>query len=65
MFGRILIAYGHDQLHYLESSEATGRHALVATEPLSDDAWQSFATRELRVLSRRRAGGRQPCARLA
>ena len=47
--GRILIAYGHDRLHYLESSEELGRFALVATEPLSDDAWVPFAAQELRV----------------
>lgn len=47
--GRILIAYGHDRLHYLESSASYGRCALVATEPLSDAAWQPFATCELRV----------------
>jgi glutamine amidotransferase len=47
--GRILIAYGHDRLHYLESSEEQGRCALVATEPLSDDAWAPFAPQELRV----------------
>lgn len=47
--GRILIAYGHDRLHYLESSEAHGHCTLIATEPLSDDAWQPFAASELRV----------------
>jgi len=47
--GRILIAYGHDRLHYLESVEANGRSALIATEPLSDAVWQPFAARELRV----------------
>lgn len=47
--GRILIAYGHDRLHYLESSGVHGHRALIATEPLSDDAWQPFAARELRV----------------
>lgn len=47
--GHILIAYGHDRLHYLESSEDHGRRALVATEPLSDAAWQPFAACELRV----------------
>ena len=47
--GRILIAYGHDRLHYLESAEGRNRRALIATEPLSDEAWQPFAARELRV----------------
>lgn len=47
--GRILIAYGHDRLHYLASAEDHGRRALIATEPLSDDAWLPFAARELRV----------------
>jgi glutamine amidotransferase len=47
--GRILIAYGHDRLHYLEASEGDSRYALVATEPLGDGPWQPFAARELRV----------------
>lgn len=47
--GRTLVAYGHDRLHYLESSEGYSRCALVATEPLDDDPWQPFAARELRV----------------
>jgi glutamine amidotransferase len=47
--GRILIAYGHDRLHYLESSGDHSRCALIATEPLSNDAWQPFEARELRV----------------
>ncbi len=47
--GRILIAYGHDRLHYLESSGDHSHRALIATEPLSDDAWLPFAARELRV----------------
>lgn len=47
--GRILIAYGHDRLHYLESAEDSSRYTLIATEPLSDAAWQPFSARELRV----------------
>lgn len=47
--GRILIAYGHDRLHYLESMQGEDRYALVATEPLSDEPWQPFAAHELRV----------------
>lgn len=47
--GRILMAYGHDRLHYLESSDGRGRFALVATEPLAGDPWQPFADQELRV----------------
>lgn len=43
--GRILIAYGHDRLHYLEASAG----ALIATEPLDDGPWRPFAARELRV----------------
>jgi predicted glutamine amidotransferase len=47
--GRILMAYGHDRLHYLESSDGRGRLALVATEQLADGPWQLFADQELRV----------------
>jgi len=47
--GHILIAYGHDRLHYLEASEGYSRCALVATEPLGDGPWQPFAAQELRV----------------
>jgi glutamine amidotransferase len=48
--GRILVAYGHDRLHYLESSAGADRCALIATEPLGDDGpWQPFAAQELRV----------------
>ena len=47
--GRILMAYGHDRLHYLESSDGRGRFALVATEQLADGPWQPFADQELRV----------------
>lgn len=47
--GRILMAYGHDRLHYLESSDGRGRFALVATEQLADGPWQPLADQELRV----------------
>lgn len=47
--GHILIAYGHDRLHYLESSEGRGRFALIATEPLAGGRWRPFAPQELRV----------------
>ncbi len=47
--GRILIAYGHDRLHYLEASDGCGRFALVATDPLADGPWQPFADQALRV----------------
>jgi len=47
--GRILIAYGHDRLHYLESSEGYSRCALIATEPLGDGPWRPFTAQELRV----------------
>ncbi|MCC6898135.1 MAG: class II glutamine amidotransferase [Polyangiaceae bacterium] len=47
--GRLLVAYGHDRLHYLEHDDEAGKHVLVATEALTGDAWQPFAARELRV----------------
>ena len=50
--GRVLIAYGHDRLHYLESKDldsAQGRSSVIATEPLTDEAWQLFSPGELRV----------------
>lgn len=47
--GRTLMAYGHDRLHYLESSDGRGRYALIATEPLAGGQWHSFAPQELRV----------------
>lgn len=50
--GRILIAYGHDRLHYLASSDSRGRFVLVATEPLAGGKWHPFAPRELRVYQR-------------
>jgi glutamine amidotransferase len=47
--GRILLAYGHDRLHYLVAQTGGERCVLVATEPLGEGAWQPFAARELRV----------------
>ncbi|MBL0123775.1 MAG: class II glutamine amidotransferase [Betaproteobacteria bacterium] len=47
--GRVLIAYGDDRLHYREESDEHGSLALVATEPLTDDAWHAFSPRQLRV----------------
>lgn len=47
--GHVLIAYGHDRLHYLEQENAEGRRVIIATEPLSDAAWQPFAPGEMRV----------------
>lgn len=47
--GRELIAYGHDRLHQLELDDESGRRIVIATEPLTDEAWQPFAAGELRV----------------
>jgi predicted glutamine amidotransferase len=47
--GEVLIAYGHDRLHHLELDDAHGRRSIIATEPLTDDAWQPFSPGELRV----------------
>lgn len=48
--GEHLIAYGHDRLHYLESTDDRAPAALIATEPLSDDAgWTPFEAGELRI----------------
>ncbi len=47
--GRVLVAYGHDRLHHLEFADAQGAAALIATEPLTDQAWQPFVPGELRV----------------
>lgn len=44
--GSVLIAHGHDRLHYIEHPDGL---ALVATEPLDDGDWQAFAPGELRV----------------
>lgn len=47
--GQMLIAYGHDRMHHLEFDAAQGRRSIVATEALTDDAWQPFSPGELRV----------------
>jgi predicted glutamine amidotransferase len=47
--GMYLIAYGHDRLHYLEKQQAGLQLTQLATEPLSQEAWQPFAAGELRV----------------
>ena len=55
--GEHLIAYGHDRLHYLERHGGDGREmerpedtAMVATQPLDDDAgWMAFNRGELRL----------------
>ncbi|MDP2812024.1 MAG: class II glutamine amidotransferase [Rhodocyclaceae bacterium] len=44
--GSVLIAHGHDRLHY---SERPAGLALVATEPLDAGDWRAFAPGELRV----------------
>lgn len=69
--GTVLIAYGHDRLHHLEIAHDGGREAVIATEPLSGDAWQAFLPGELRVyrdgelLARRVAGETGPTSRPA
>ena len=61
--GTLLAAYGHDRLHYLEKSGGRDALALVATEPLTTDAWRRFTKGELRIyrsgqlLMRLKAGG--------
>lgn len=51
--GEHLIAYGHDQLHYLErhnSGRLNGNSVLIATEPLDEDEeWVTFKPGELRL----------------
>jgi glutamine amidotransferase len=47
--GEHLIAYGHDRLHYLESSDHGANQALIATEPLSDAPWTPFDADEMRI----------------
>jgi len=48
--GQLLIAYGHDRLHYRESTGAANPSVVVATEPLGDAAcWTAFAPGELRL----------------
>ncbi|MDO8775098.1 MAG: class II glutamine amidotransferase [Burkholderiaceae bacterium] len=54
--GDHLIAYGHDRLHFLESTGDMSETVLIATEPLSGDAgWTPFEAGELRIY---RAGAR-------
>ncbi len=47
--GHLLIAYGHDRLHYLEKSSGRALLAMVSTEPITEDDWHEFAPGELRV----------------
>jgi predicted glutamine amidotransferase len=47
--GQVLIAYGHDRLHHLTLDDARGRRSLVATEAVTDAAWEAFSPGELRV----------------
>jgi len=47
--GTFLIAYGHDQLHYLEHPAGRDCLSLVATRPLSANGWQRFSKGELRI----------------
>jgi len=48
--GKLLIAYGHDRLHYQESADAGSSSVVIATEPMGDKAsWTPFAAGELRI----------------
>jgi glutamine amidotransferase len=48
--GDYLVAYGHDRLHWLESTDGPDAVALIATEPLNGHAaWIEFAPGELRI----------------
>jgi glutamine amidotransferase len=47
--GRVLIAYGHDRLHYLDGSPGGEALAVVSTEPITGDDWHAFAPQELRA----------------
>ncbi|MEW6690617.1 MAG: class II glutamine amidotransferase [Pseudomonadota bacterium] len=47
--GAYLIAYGHDQLHYLDHPDGRDDLSLVATSPLTPDPWRRFARGEIRV----------------
>ena len=47
--GDVLVAYGHDRLHYLEDAGGAHDLALVATEPITAEAWRPFLRGELRV----------------
>jgi glutamine amidotransferase len=47
--GDLLLAYGHDRLHLLTQRADRYSRTLIATEPLTPDAWEPFAPGELRV----------------
>lgn len=47
--GEYLIAYGHDRLHYMERNDSSTHLAMIATEPLSGEAWIPFENGELRI----------------
>lgn len=47
--GVLLIAYGHDRLHYLENPAGCDDLALVSTEPITGEPWHAFGRGELRV----------------
>jgi len=48
--GKLLIAYGHDRLHYQESVDTGFPSVMISTEPLGDKAsWIPFAPGELRI----------------
>jgi glutamine amidotransferase len=48
--GQLLIGYGHDRLHYRESTDAANPSVVVATEPLGNaTSWTEFAPGELRL----------------
>lgn len=47
--GNLLIAYGHDRLHLLTRRVDGFGLVLVATEPLTRDAWEPFRPGEFRV----------------
>lgn len=57
--GEYLIAYGHDRLHYLESSGPRADRIIIATEPLpSVDGWLAFEPGELRIYRLGQRAGR-------
>ena len=57
--GEHLIAYGHDRLHYQETTAGSLDAALVATEPLSAPGdWTPFVPGELRIYRAGRLLGR-------
>jgi glutamine amidotransferase len=48
--GKLLIAYGHDRLHYQESADPDNSSVMIATEPLGEvTSWTPFAPGELRI----------------